>query len=44
VLVDLYRAGRIRLGTMLEPIALRDINRAFDQLRAGRAGRAVVVF
>jgi S-(hydroxymethyl)glutathione dehydrogenase/alcohol dehydrogenase len=44
VLVDLYRAGRIRLGAMTEPIGLRDINRAFDLLRSGRAGRSVVVF
>ncbi len=44
VLVDLYRAGRIRLGAMTEPIGLADINRAFDQLRTGRVGRSVVVF
>jgi S-(hydroxymethyl)glutathione dehydrogenase/alcohol dehydrogenase len=44
VLVDLYRAGRIRLGSMTEQIALGEINGAFDALRTGRAGRAVVVF
>ena len=44
VLVDLYRAGRIRLGAMTEPIALSDLNHAFDRLRTGRAGRSVVVF
>jgi S-(hydroxymethyl)glutathione dehydrogenase / alcohol dehydrogenase len=44
VLVDLYRAGRIRLGAITRPIALADINRAFDDLRAGRPGRSVVVF
>jgi Zn-dependent alcohol dehydrogenase len=44
VLVDLYRAGRIRLGAITEPIGLQDVNRAFDALRSGRAGRAVVVF
>jgi S-(hydroxymethyl)glutathione dehydrogenase/alcohol dehydrogenase len=44
VLIDLYRAGRIQLGTMTEPIGLADINRAFDLLRTGRAGRSVVVF
>jgi S-(hydroxymethyl)glutathione dehydrogenase/alcohol dehydrogenase len=44
VLVDLYRAGRIRLGAMTDPIGLHDINRAFDALRTGRAGRSVIVF
>jgi S-(hydroxymethyl)mycothiol dehydrogenase len=44
VLVDLYRAGRIRLDTMVEPIALADLDRAFAALRAGRTGRAVVVY
>jgi S-(hydroxymethyl)glutathione dehydrogenase/alcohol dehydrogenase len=44
VLIDLYRAGRIRLADMTHPIALVDINGAFDALRAGRPGRAVVVF
>ena len=29
---------------MTEPIGLADINRAFDLLRTGRAGRSVVVF
>jgi Zn-dependent alcohol dehydrogenase len=43
-LVDLYRAGRIRLSTMTEPIALADLNGAFDALRAGRAGRSVIVY
>ena len=36
--IDLYRAGRIRLGAMTEPIRLQDINAAFDRLRAGRRG------
>jgi S-(hydroxymethyl)glutathione dehydrogenase/alcohol dehydrogenase len=44
VLVDLYRAGRIRLGAMTETIALDDVNRAFDAMRSGRAGRSVIVF
>ena len=44
VLVDLYRSGRIRLAEMTEPIGLGEINEAFDRLRAGRPGRAVVVF
>jgi Zn-dependent alcohol dehydrogenase len=44
VLVDLYRAGRIQLRAMTERIGLTDINRAFDLLRTGRAGRSVVVF
>jgi Zn-dependent alcohol dehydrogenase len=44
VLVDLYRTGRIRLAAMTERIALEEINGAFDALRAGRTGRAVVVF
>jgi S-(hydroxymethyl)glutathione dehydrogenase/alcohol dehydrogenase len=44
VLVDLYRAGRIQLGAMTEPIALQDVNRAFDAMRGGRAGRSVIVY
>jgi S-(hydroxymethyl)glutathione dehydrogenase / alcohol dehydrogenase len=44
VLIDLYRAGRIRLGALTEPIGLADINHAFDLLRSGRVGRSVVVF
>ena len=44
VLVDLYRAGRIRLGAITQPIGLRDIDDAFAAMRAGRTGRAVVVF
>jgi S-(hydroxymethyl)glutathione dehydrogenase/alcohol dehydrogenase len=44
VLVDLYRAGRIRLAAMTEPIRLQDVNAAFDALRSGRAGRSVIVF
>jgi Zn-dependent alcohol dehydrogenase len=44
VLVDLYRAGRIRLGEMTETIALADVNRAFDAMRSGRPGRSVIVF
>jgi S-(hydroxymethyl)glutathione dehydrogenase/alcohol dehydrogenase len=44
MLIDLYRAGRIRLDAMTTSIPLSDINQAFDQLRTGRAGRAVVEF
>jgi Zn-dependent alcohol dehydrogenase len=44
VLVDLYRAGRIRLDAMVEPIGLADLDGAFAALRTGRTGRAVVVF
>lgn len=44
VLVDLYRAGRIKLGALTTPIPLSDINDAFDGLRQGRAGRSVVVY
>jgi Zn-dependent alcohol dehydrogenase len=29
---------------MTEPIALADLNGAFDALRAGRAGRSVIVY
>jgi Zn-dependent alcohol dehydrogenase len=44
VLVDLYRAGRIRLDAMVKPIGLADLDGAFAALRTGRTGRAVVVF
>jgi S-(hydroxymethyl)glutathione dehydrogenase/alcohol dehydrogenase len=44
LLIDLYRAGRIHVAEMSEPIGLDGINDAFERLRAGRPGRAVVVF
>ncbi len=44
ILIDLYRAGRIRLGALTTAIPLSGINDAFDGLREGRTGRAVVVF
>jgi S-(hydroxymethyl)glutathione dehydrogenase/alcohol dehydrogenase len=44
ILIDLYRAGRIRLDTMTTSISLSDINEAFDLMRTGRAGRTVVEF
>lgn len=44
ILIDLYRSGRIRLDTLTTAIPLNSINDAFDGLRQGRAGRAVVVF
>jgi S-(hydroxymethyl)glutathione dehydrogenase/alcohol dehydrogenase len=43
VLVDLYRAGRITLASMTERIALQDVNAAFEAMRGGRTGRAVIV-
>lgn len=44
ILIDLYRAGRIRLDVMTTSIPLSEINDAFDLLRSGRAGRTVVEF
>lgn len=44
ILVELYRAGRIRLDSLVRPMPLSEINTAFDLLRSGRPGRSVVTF
>lgn len=43
-LVDFYRTGRIRLDGLTRRIELDDINEAFDDLRQGVPGRAVIVY
>ena len=44
-LVDFYLRGLLDLDTMIaERIALEDINRGFDTMRAGTAARSVIVF
>lgn len=45
VLLDHYRAGRLDLeGLVTDRIGLADVGAAFDELRAGRGARSVVVF
>ncbi|GAB2912459.1 MULTISPECIES: Zn-dependent alcohol dehydrogenase [Streptomyces] len=45
VLADHVRAGRLDLGALVtDRISLDDIPAAFDAMRAGRGGRAVVTF
>ncbi|MBL8656637.1 MAG: Zn-dependent alcohol dehydrogenase [Altererythrobacter sp.] len=44
-LVDFYLRGLLDLDTIIaERIALEDINRGFDTMRAGTAARSVIVF
>lgn len=43
--VDLYLDGRLKLDEMISArLSLADVNRAFDEMRAGSAARSLVVF
>jgi S-(hydroxymethyl)glutathione dehydrogenase / alcohol dehydrogenase len=44
MLVSLYTAGKLRLGSLVEPCALDDVNAAFDRMRRGEAVRSVIVY
>jgi S-(hydroxymethyl)glutathione dehydrogenase / alcohol dehydrogenase len=44
MLVDLYRAGRIRLAPLVETCTLDDVNAAFARMRRGEATRSVIVY
>jgi Zn-dependent alcohol dehydrogenase len=44
MLISLYRAGRLRLGSLIERCALDDVNAAFDRMRRGEAVRSVIVY
>jgi S-(hydroxymethyl)glutathione dehydrogenase/alcohol dehydrogenase len=44
MLVDLYRAGRIRLAPLVATCGLDDVNDAFDRMRHGDATRSVIVY
>jgi Zn-dependent alcohol dehydrogenase len=42
--VSLYKAGKLRLGSLIEPCGLDDLNEAFDRMRRGEAVRSVIVY
>jgi S-(hydroxymethyl)glutathione dehydrogenase / alcohol dehydrogenase len=44
VLIDLYRAGRLRLDPLISEIGLEDVNDAFARMEGGEAARAVIVY
>jgi S-(hydroxymethyl)glutathione dehydrogenase / alcohol dehydrogenase len=44
MLVSLYKAGKVRLGSLIEPCGLDDLNEAFDRMRRGEAVRSVIVY
>ncbi len=44
LLVDLYRAGELRMDAIVQRITLDDINAAFEGLRRGDAIRSVIVY
>ena len=44
ILLDLYRAGRLRLDLLVTPCALEDVNDALDAIETGRVARSVIVF
>jgi Zn-dependent alcohol dehydrogenase len=44
ILVDLYRAGRLRLDALITRCSLEDVNEAFAQIEAGSTARSVIVF
>ena len=44
-LVDFYLNGRLRLDEMIsQRIELKDINRAFDDMKSGSVARSVIMF
>ncbi len=44
ILLDLYRARRLRLDLLVTPCALEDVNDALDAIETGRVARSVIVF
>ena len=44
ILLDLYRAGRLRLDLLVTPCGLEDVNDALDAIETGRVARSVIVF
>jgi aryl-alcohol dehydrogenase len=43
-LVELHRAGRFPVDALLTHYPFADVNRALDDVRAGRVGKAVLTF
>jgi S-(hydroxymethyl)glutathione dehydrogenase/alcohol dehydrogenase len=44
LLLELYRAGRLRLDPLISTCALEDVNDAFAAMEAGEVARSVIVF
>ena len=44
LLVELYRAGRLRLDPLITEIGLDGVNDAFARMRAGETARSVIVY
>jgi S-(hydroxymethyl)glutathione dehydrogenase / alcohol dehydrogenase len=44
ILLDLYRAGRLRLDLLVTPCTLDEVNDALDAIETGRVARSVIVF
>jgi len=44
ILLDLYRAGRLRLDLLVTPCALEDVNDALTRIESGKVARSVIVF
>jgi S-(hydroxymethyl)glutathione dehydrogenase / alcohol dehydrogenase len=44
MLVDLYRAGRLRLDALVTTCPLEGVNDAFEAMRRGEVARSVIVF
>jgi S-(hydroxymethyl)glutathione dehydrogenase / alcohol dehydrogenase len=44
ILLDLYRAGRLRLDLLVTPCALDEVNDALAAIESGKVARSVIVF
>lgn len=44
ILVELYRAGKLRLDPLITRIGLDDVNDAFARMEAGETARSVIVY
>jgi S-(hydroxymethyl)glutathione dehydrogenase/alcohol dehydrogenase len=44
ILVDLYRAGQLRLEPLISRCGLEDVNDAFRRMEAGETARSVIVY
>lgn len=44
LLVDLYRAGKLRLDPLITECTLDDVNEAFRRMEAGESARSVIVY
>ncbi|MCL4290084.1 MAG: hypothetical protein KJ051_07390 [Thermoleophilia bacterium] len=44
LLIELYRAGKLRLDPLITECALDDVNEAFRRMEAGESARSVIVY